>query len=826
MRVLVIGGTGYIASVLVRRLWADGHDVTIVHRGASRDDLPHDVERLRADRSMTADLGRVLSGRRFDVVYDMIAFDDGAVRQVYDLLGAKMGRYVLLSTGLVYAPRPRGILREDDPLGPLEDYGRRKLDAERVVHGRASPRRPAVIIRGNETIGPRDSIGRRFAHLPQRVRHGLPIIVPGRLATRGNYGYVEDLARLLAIAGTSPVHGPVAIYNAGGAVHSFADYLAALFAAAGRRVPVRELGFNFDAYLSWTGRRDVEWHLNVFGDGVMDNARARTELGWEPRVPFALAVARHFNWLRRFRPDIAEALPEDAATAARHAEAGHEAEIAEVPPIADPASDPWFGDDLDRSDHVPVAGPEDDRAASLRAPDIALLGALQAARVPITEEALAAQACELVRASGAAPPDRVVLETERTLAAALTSGLVERIQDPSGASDPPASKIRLSATGYLALLGAVSRAPSLPEGTPLPELLARFFVLSRFTYLRWLAEDRPASDLIEVGDAIAEPSPPPPLPDGVLARCSSFDAFARYFHAAIDADALLSRWMGAVRRSQARLAAEREALMVESRAIAATIAVEPAAAAERLHAFFVAGADGRPPEVFWAKRAEIERRTRVEPALAALSATGRLIGDLRSLLEAARGEAPDAAIAGLPVRSSEPSLAHSASPFVEPSPAAEPAAAAGAPREGDLAPDFVALSTAGEVRLSGLRGQWVVLYFYPMDDTPGCTAESCQFRDDHGAFEVMQAKLLGVSTDGIESHAAFREKYGLPFQLVSDVDRSIARRYGVLDEPRGWAERVTFVIRPDGRIARILRVHEIDGHSRAVLAALTQAAIA
>src|SRR6266581_4068258 len=103
---------------------------------------------------------------------------------------------------------------------------------------------------------------------------------------------------------------------------------------------------------------------------------------------------------------------------------------------------------------------------------------------------------------------------------------------------------------------------------------------------------------------------------------------------------------------------------------------------------------------------------------------------------------------------------------------------------GDLAPDFEALNDKGEtVRLGDLKGKRVVLYFYPKDDTPGCTTQACGFRDIYGDVEVNNAVVLGVSPDGVESHQAFRDKFSLPFPLLTDEDKSIANAYGV------WGER-------------------------------------
>src|SRR5438552_3653381 len=131
-------------------------------------------------------------------------------------------------------------------------------------------------------------------------------------------------------------------------------------------------------------------------------------------------------------------------------------------------------------------------------------------------------------------------------------------------------------------------------------------------------------------------------------------------------------------------------------------------------------------------------------------------------------------------------------------------------KEGDKAPDFTAITNTGEkVSLSDFKGKNVVLYFYPRDNTPGCTKEACAFRDEFAAFKNKGAAVLGVSTDSAKSHDRFVEKYKLPFTLVADEDKRIVRAYGVWG-PKSFmgmkftgTHRVTFLIGPDGKIKKI-----------------------
>jgi thioredoxin-dependent peroxiredoxin len=147
--------------------------------------------------------------------------------------------------------------------------------------------------------------------------------------------------------------------------------------------------------------------------------------------------------------------------------------------------------------------------------------------------------------------------------------------------------------------------------------------------------------------------------------------------------------------------------------------------------------------------------------------------------------------------------------------------------EGTAAPDFELTADDGStVRLSDLRGKPVVLYFYPKDDTPGCTAQACGIRDAWGDFEQRGAVVLGVSPDPESSHVKFKEKYGLPFTLLADTDHKVADEYGVWAEKNYagktyWGnERSTFVIAPDGTVAKVMRSVKPDTHAEQVLDAL------
>jgi peroxiredoxin Q/BCP len=145
-------------------------------------------------------------------------------------------------------------------------------------------------------------------------------------------------------------------------------------------------------------------------------------------------------------------------------------------------------------------------------------------------------------------------------------------------------------------------------------------------------------------------------------------------------------------------------------------------------------------------------------------------------------------------------------------------------KENDLAPDFQLPTDEGTpVRLSELRGKRVVLYFYPRADTPGCTTESCEFRDLTPQIEAKGAVIYGISPDTVKDVRKFREKFGFPFHLLADADHQVAEAYGVWTEKSMFGrkymgvERSTFVIGPDGKIERAYRKVDPAGHAEAVL---------
>ena len=150
------------------------------------------------------------------------------------------------------------------------------------------------------------------------------------------------------------------------------------------------------------------------------------------------------------------------------------------------------------------------------------------------------------------------------------------------------------------------------------------------------------------------------------------------------------------------------------------------------------------------------------------------------------------------------------------------------PQVGEPAPDFSLPSTEGrDIGLADYKGkQSVVLYFYPRDDTPGCTAEACSFRDLRTLFQEHGAEILGVSTDNVRSHKKFQEKFGLTFPLLADADHAVADRYGVWQQRKFMGRefmgiaRTTFVIDKNGTIKAVFPNVKVEGHADEVLQAL------
>jgi peroxiredoxin Q/BCP len=152
------------------------------------------------------------------------------------------------------------------------------------------------------------------------------------------------------------------------------------------------------------------------------------------------------------------------------------------------------------------------------------------------------------------------------------------------------------------------------------------------------------------------------------------------------------------------------------------------------------------------------------------------------------------------------------------------------PKVGAPAPSFsLAADSGGEIGLAGQKGKWVVLYFYPKDNTPGCTREAIAFEAAAGALKKRGAVVLGVSRDSVKSHCGFKEKQGLRFPLLSDPDSKVHKLYGAYGDKMMYGKKITGALRttaligPDGKLARLFSSVKVDGHADAVLAAIDEA---
>lgn len=147
------------------------------------------------------------------------------------------------------------------------------------------------------------------------------------------------------------------------------------------------------------------------------------------------------------------------------------------------------------------------------------------------------------------------------------------------------------------------------------------------------------------------------------------------------------------------------------------------------------------------------------------------------------------------------------------------------PTAGSMAPDFELSDEQGAIhKLSDYHGKTVVLYFYPKDDTPGCTTEACNFRDDYSAYQSAGVTILGVSPDSAKSHAKFKQKFGLPFPLLADEDHQVCEKYGVWGRKKMMGReydgvfRTTFLIAADGKIQKVFENVKPADHSQEILA--------
>jgi len=640
MRALILGGTGFVGAVLARRLWADGHQVTVVSRGQTPDLLPRDITRLRVDRFDRERLGAALAGRSFDVVYDIHLMNTAAdpqgqsCRAVYDLLGERMKHYVLVSTVGVYGYDPYTLpIAETHPLQPVSDFHHHKLAAETVV-GECGRRAgiPTTIVRLNRIVGPRDSWVRRVSHLFERVLAGAPILVPGSLTTRIDVIYVEDVARALARVPRRLSPELVRVYNVTGPSFVLGELLEGVFSATGRRVPVRQMGFSCQEESdAWGGLQNLEWWYMSFRDYHVDSSRARQELGWAPRVTVREAMHRVWRWIEAEQPALVRG---PAQSLGPLAEAGRLVEVPELPPLPlDPRLAIRFGDILEDSEQMgPPAGPGDADAAGLDASELALLLSLGhlawTGRGQLQEEA-----ARLAQMSGLG---------RGVPAATLDSLLGRELVAVRDIGDAGEQEVRITARGYLAALSAAAHLPAdgcLPDASG---LLLRYALLVRLAYLRWVVQRRPATELVAPPEPATEEAPAgQELLAAAQAAFPSFADFAAYFQEVTALEPALGRWLRAFRLTLDQRAARAERLQRAADGLGTELREALEAGPRGPGAAHPVGVTrGDELETLWVRRASLELHTLVLPDLARLGSALQLTTELLELARQASGDQP------------------------------------------------------------------------------------------------------------------------------------------------------------------------------------------
>lgn len=900
MKILVIGGSGFISGVLVRRLWADGHQVEVVCRRERTGALPPGVLCHTADRAQPGALELAIGAQTYDVVVDCVAYQRSHVEQLFAELGERFGAYLLLSSAVVYVSGQSRPVREDHATQGFGEYGTGKLEVEQAALTLGEQfERPVTVVRPGEVVGPRDLLQGRMVRLLQRLQQGLPVVVPGSVETRLGYLDVEDLARLLTLAvlelGELVEAGAVSaqLYNAAGAPHTFGAWVAALAQALGVEPTVLELGWSWHEWQACELRPKLEWVLHVWGDLVMDTSAARERLGWQPRYSLGQSAQRFVDWALNFLGVLLEAPVPDAVSGEALYGYTHPVQLELAPvPAPMPVADLYWGDVLESSDDVPVTLPPPLPEGATTAADSFEVEdpSHERAHAQVHEHAHthaheqahehedtqsqahahehsheAAESTPLGQAHSNKPgnlesprldaallasvmpflfnlrplPLRVwTLEAEQLesaltgevsgsaslrLEVALALGLLERL---------PEERLALTAEGWLRLLASLGEVPRPFHVGVLPELQVRFQALLRGTFIRHQFLTRPESECLDqlqlpstLEGQAEEELEARGLPAGVLERFPSWSDYARFHQRALTAEAALRRWRGALRLARLKLETRRGQLLEAAGSFHAAELVELLSMGQPIDSVLAPverlNSSGRPAELLWVKRATLERWTQLEPLRLGLDALEAfLTGAERQVRQVLELEPSDPPTPIMPEELELPEVLRLPS-------MTEVLEAAEAPQSplqpGQRVPSFEAESTHGSLSAEGMRGRWWVLYFYPQDHTAGCTVQSCRFRDDHPRYEALRAQVVGVSVDELQSHVGFRERYGLPFPLVADPERTLARRFGVLDPQWGWARRFTFIINPEGELVASIDVVDIDAHSAQVLELLEKA---
>lgn len=294
MKILLIGGTGFVGRPLVRMLGLQGHEITVMTRGRTAwHDESGAVRLLKVNRKDNVRFAKSFAQESFDAIYDLAAYTPRDIITVGDTF-TRPTRYIFVSSAAVYGTTNSRSIDENTPHAPLDwhDYGRNKWLAEQEI--RRFRQLDTVIVRPGVVYGPNDPHEPRASYFFRKLYLGLPIAIPGRDDVANNYIYVDDLAELLCGCLTMP---PGTIINAGGEMFTWPQYLDDLSHIMARRSPCVYLGMSLAEFRHWTLCQELAFHHNAFHDFVLDTARAQ-HFGWRPRHSLQQGLQATWQWLQ------------------------------------------------------------------------------------------------------------------------------------------------------------------------------------------------------------------------------------------------------------------------------------------------------------------------------------------------------------------------------------------------------------------------------------------------------------------------------------------------------------------------------------------------
>lgn len=299
MRILVIGGSGFIGIPLVKKLSAAGYEVVVAARGKKKFPVLNDnISFVPINRKDGQKFSRIFSRQRFAAIYDLMAFAPRDVMNIAATFPYSL-RYIMVSSIAVYGiPHTVTPLREDAPKTPIEwhDYGRNKLLTEQETENNSTFH--WCIVRPATVYGPQDPHEPRASHFFYRIFQQIPLLIPGYPNVHNNYIYVDDLADLLFACLNAPA---TSILNVGGPSFTWIQYLQTLAKIMNSRLPpCKFLQLSLEQFRHWQHCKKLQFHHNAFYDLVLDSTRAQ-QLGWYPRHSLAQGLKKTWQWLRDSR---------------------------------------------------------------------------------------------------------------------------------------------------------------------------------------------------------------------------------------------------------------------------------------------------------------------------------------------------------------------------------------------------------------------------------------------------------------------------------------------------------------------------------------------